>query len=111
MTETPVPPGPDGPDFTGTTGRAPARSAVTAGTFGCMAGAGIGVAGAILFAGLLMAGLDPRPAALVSVPAALAGGVALFRRFRRDDPPVAVGLLIGLALMGLLVGMCTGQFL
>ena len=115
MTETTDPPGPDEPDYTPALERVPyigrvrSRSNLTAGTFGCMAGGGIGVLGAILFAALLLAGSNVTGAALLSIAAALAGGALVFRRFQRDDPPVAVGLLIGLALIGLLAGMCAGQ--
>ena len=110
MTEIADPPGPEDPDFDRTVERTPLRSALAAGTFGCMGGGGIGVAGAVLFACLLMASLDVRAAALVSIVAVLAGGAVVFRRFRREDPPVAVGLLIGLTLMGLLARMCVGEF-
>jgi uncharacterized membrane protein YfcA len=109
MTDTTDPPGNEDPDFTPAVARVRSRSDLTAGTFGCMAGGGIGVAGAVLFAALLLAGSNATGAALLSVAAALAGGVLVFRRFQREDPPVAVGLLIGLAIVGLLAGMCTAQ--
>ena len=109
MTETTDPPVPEDPDFGRNVERARTRSPLTAGTFGCMAGGGIGVAGAVLFAALLLTGADVRGAGLVAILAALAGGALAFRRFQREDPPVAVGLLIGLAIIGLLAGMCAGQ--
>jgi len=109
MTETTDPPGPEDPDFTTTLERVRSRSSLTAGTFGCMAGGGIGVAGAVLFVALLLTGVPVEGAALVSIVAALAAGAAVFRRLHREDPPVAVGLLIGLAIIGLLAGMCTAQ--
>lgn len=74
-----------------------------------MAGGGIGGAGAILFTVLLLEGSNAQGAALLSVAAALAGGALVFRRFQREDPPVAVGLLIGLAVIGLLAGMCAAR--
>jgi hypothetical protein len=53
--------------------------------------------------------LRPVPAAVIVVAVVTFVAILAFRRIRRSDPNVAVGMLIGLALMGLLAGLCSSM--
>jgi len=86
------------------------RSALAAGSYGCMFGGGVaGAAGVIWFFIAMQTG-SPRTAALLMAGALIVFGIVMFRRYHREHMPVAVGVIIGIAIGALLAGMCAGQF-
>jgi uncharacterized membrane protein YhaH (DUF805 family) len=84
-----------------------ARQPWRGGSVGCLGGGFAGVVAVLLWLVLVQAmNFGSIPAAVVVILSVIVAAAFAFRRLHRTDPPVAVGMLIGLAIIGLLAGMC-----